>query len=324
MHIKKIAAPGGLIVLLSAASLLSACSTTPVNTSEGKAGTQKRIAKSVTTSGIPLNCQATVLRPATFSPRRESIRTFEPSPEYKNTPATIEWGVKRIRVEPARLSRETVPAQYKEVTETVAVLRERTELKGIPAVYKTLERPVTLTPGHTRWKKGCVPQNDPTACFNEVPRRSRLLQQQIVDTPAKIIQQRIPAQTIAIKKKVLIKPGQGSGTIIPARYEHVRVGRVSRVWQVEATKPHARYAVLQVQKTERPEQIRQVAVVCTDQRAEPQQIRTIQQRMRQRGIPARVSGNFDRQSWLALTEFQQRNDLFIGAITAETLARLGL
>lgn len=284
-----------------------------------------RTAEKVTAkSGISLACQAEVLRPAIFTPHREVIPIFEPAPEYKNTPAKIEWGSKRIQVAPARMSNETVPAQYQEVTETVTVLRERTELKGIPAVYKTIDRPVTIKPAHTAWKPGCVPQNRPADCFVPVAKQSRTLQQQIVDIPAKIVQKRLPAKTITIKKKVLIKPGQGTGKLIPPRYRDVKVGRVSQVWQVNATKPHARYEVVQVQKQERPEQIKQAATLCMNNTSPSEQVKLIQRRLQQRGLPLTISGNFDRQTWLALTQFQRANDLFIGAVTAETLNKLGL
>ncbi|PIE00768.1 MAG: hypothetical protein CSA79_02450 [Thiothrix nivea] len=326
MPIKKTAAQSHLAVFLSVVSLISACSTSAISNRESKTGItgSGSATQSVSPSSIPLHCQAKVLRPAKFAPHRESIRVFEPAPDYKNTPATIAWGTKRIQVEPARFRQETVPAQYQEVTETITVLRERTELKGIPAIYKTLERPVTLHPSYTHWKKGCIPQHDPTTCFVKVPRRTRILKQQIIETPAKIIQQRVPAETVSIRRKILVKPGQGSGGIIPARYINIRVGKISRVWQIEATRADVRHEVLQVQKTMRPEQIRQVAVFCVNQQADPQQISRIQQRLRQHGLAVNITGHFDPQSWRALTRFQQDNDLFIGAITAETLQRLGL
>ncbi|MEZ5535729.1 MAG: peptidoglycan-binding protein [Thiolinea sp.] len=309
-----------LLLLLASILQFSGCTTPASNVSGTTTGTKQ----TTTQSGIPLNCQAPVLRPATYKTGREVIRVFEPSPVYQNTPATIEWGIKRIQTEPARMTNETVPARYKEVSETVIVLRERTELKGIPAVYKTIDRPVTIAPAHTVWKKGCVPQNNPAECFEQIAKQTRIIKQQIIDVPAKIIQQRIPAETITIKKKVLVKPGQGNGAIIPPRYTDVKTGRVSQVWQINAVTPPPRYEALQIQKTDRPEQLLKAASFCTDSTADPGHIRQIQQRLQQRGLPIKVSGTFDQQSWLALTRFQQENDLFIGAVTEETLRKLGL
>lgn len=320
MHIKTRVTQGSLIILLVTVSQLNGCAVSSGNTSDRDNTT----APVSSASGIALACQAQVLRPAKLTPHREIIRVFEPAPEYKNTPATIEWGIKRIQVEPARLSNETIPAQYKEVTERVTVLRERTELKGIAAVYKTIERPVTVTPAHTLWKAGCVPEQDTAECFVEVPKKTRILKQQIIDIPAKIIQERLPAETVEVKKKVLIKPGQGNGTVLPPRYRDIKVGKIARVWQIAATKPHPRYETVQVQKQERPQHIKSAPAVCTDNTASPAQIKRIQQRLQQRGLPLTVNGEFDRQSWLALTKFQQDNDLFIGAVTAETLGKLGL
>lgn len=278
-----------------------------------------------TQQGIPLACSAPLLRPAKFTTGNERILVFEPAPEFENIPAVIDWGIKRIQVEPARFTHETVPAQYREETEKVLVLRERNELQGIPAVYKTIDRPVTIVPAHTRWKADCTDAENPLTCFEQVPAKTRVLQKQIIDIPNRIVQKRLPEQVMEVTKKILVKPGRGTGPVIPARYLDVKVGKVTRVWEIKSvyksyTRP--RYETVQVQTRSREEQIREFPVVCHD--AAPVHIRKLQQQLQRKGFPARLSGRLDSQSLKALTQFQQANDLFVGAAGSETLEKLGL
>lgn len=275
---------------------------------------------------FPLDCSAPLLLPATFTTRKERIRVYEPTPELINTPAVIDWGIKRIQTAPARFTNETVAAQYREVTEEVSVLRERTELIGIPATYTTLARRVTLTPAHTRWKKGCVSSGQsPSACFENVAATTRTLQQRIINTPNRIIQKHIPSKTIKITKKVLVKPGVGSGPLIPAQYAEVKVGKVRSVWQLTSKPSAPRYETIEVQIKTRPEQIKSMAVLCEHAGgAAPALIRQLQQRLRNQGYPASLSGQLDHASRRALIKFQQDKGLFIGGVSAQTLARLGL
>ncbi|CAA6811272.1 MAG: Unknown protein [uncultured Thiotrichaceae bacterium] len=274
---------------------------------------------------IPLACAASLLRPAKFITHSERIPVFEPTPEFENVPAIVDWGIKRIQVEPARFTNETVPALYRKETEKVLVMRERHELRGIPAVYKTIDRPVTMMPAHVRWKNNCTNRQNPTVCFENVPAETRIVKRQIIDIPNRIIQKHLPAEIIEITKKILVKPGQGTGPIIPARYIDVKVGKVKRVWTIKSThntytKP--RYETIQVQIKSREDQIRKFPVLCSN--ASPVHIREIQQRLKWQGFPAGMTGKLDKQSMKALTRFQQANDLFIGAVSPETLEKLGL
>lgn len=274
---------------------------------------------------IPLACAATLLRPAKFISHSERVPVFEPSPEFKNIPAIIDWGTKRIQLEPARFSHETVPAQYRKETEKVLVLRERNELRGIPAVYRTVDRPVTLVPAHTRWKNNCTNRQNPLTCFENVPAKTRILKQQTIDTPNKIIQKRLPAEIREVTKKILVKPGQGTGPIIPARYIDIKVGKVTRVWEVNSvynTYAKPRYETVQIQIKSRQDQIRKFPVLCGN--ASPVHIRKLQQQLRRKGFAASTTGQLDNQTMKALTQFQQANDLFVGAVSPETLEKLGL
>ncbi len=274
---------------------------------------------------IPLACAATLLRPAKFIAHSERVPVFEPTPEFENIPAVVDWGIKRIQLEPARFTHETVPAQYRKETEKVLVLRERHELRGIPAIYKTTDRPVTMGPAHVRWKNNCANRQNPIACFENVPAETRILKQQTIDIPNRIIQKHLPAEVMEITKKILVKPGQGTGPIIPARYIDIKVGKVKRVWTIKSvyntyTKP--RYTTVQVQIKSREDQIRKFPVLCDD--VSPAYIRKVQQRLKRKGFPASTTGRLDQQSMKALIQFQQANDLFIGAVSPETLEKLGL
>ncbi len=322
------------IIFFANVVLLSGCAASAVNHTANVSAVQvpaknsqsKQIKKRTPLkANIPLDCTATLLRPARFITRDEHIPVYSPGPRLENIPALIDWGSKRIQIEPARFSHETIPAQYRTEIEKVLVLRERDELIGIPAVYKTTDRPVTLKPAHTRWKKGCVARQDPSACFDNVPARTRILKQRTVDIPNRIIQKRLPAKIMEVKKKVLVKAGRGTGPVIPARYLDVKVGKVTRVWEIRSTyKDYAepRYATVRVHIKSRKDQLKKFPVLCSN--ATAAHIKTIQQQLKRRGFPVNITGKLDYQSMRALTQFQQKNDLFMGAISPETLEKLGL
>ncbi|MEZ5448863.1 MAG: peptidoglycan-binding domain-containing protein [Thiolinea sp.] len=320
-----------VISLFLTCHLVAGCSTStgiaqpdPEPTAAERPGSAARqaLAQNRNRLQLPLSCQQAVLSPAQFRAETRPYLVFQGSPDFKNTPAEIVWETTRIQVEPARFPVETVPARYQEVTESIPVLRERSELVGIPAHYLTKPKKVTTREAYIRWKPGCT---DPQTrqCFEQVPAETTVLEQKIIGTPARTVQRRIPEQTIEVKRKVLVSPGQGKGEPIPARYQDIRVGRVSKVWRLEAVNQPPRYQEVTIQRKVRPERIIEMPALCTEQ-ATPEQIRPIQQRLRQQGYPASVQGDWDSTSQAALIDFQQDQGLAIGALTLETLRKLGL
>ena len=269
---------------------------------------------------IPLQCKRNVLTPAVFKSAEREVKTFEGSPDYTNVPATIEWNTVRFQISPARFPHETVPATYREVTEKITTLRRRIEVVGKAATYKTINKPVTTKEAYTSWKPGCA-AIEPLECIVRVPAERELLLQKFVDIPASVMQVEKPEETIEFKRKVLVTPGEGHGEPIPAQYKEVKIGRVSKVWQLIATPQPDQHATVPIQLKMRPERLRSTPALCYE-KAKKEEIQLIQQRLRQHGYPIDRYGEADQQTLQAIVQFQQDNQLPIGAVTIETLRKL--
>lgn len=269
---------------------------------------------------IPLQCSKNVLTPAAFRTVTRRLKTFEGSPKYTNIPATIEWTNKRIQTAPARFPHETTPAVYREVTEEITILRSRTEVIGKPATYKTIAKPVTTLQSYTDWKIGCA-SVEPLECITRTPAKRKVLKQQFVDIPASVLQIAKPPETTSITRKILVSPGKGHGDPIPAEYQDIKIGRISKVWQVIAKPQPDQFTDVPVQVKVRSERIRPMPVLCYEQ-VEKKHMLAIQQRLQQRGYTVAMNGTSNQQTLQAIIQFQQDNKLSIGAITLETLRKL--
>ena len=278
---------------------------------------------SVRKINIPLQCRANVLVPAKFSDAHKQLRVFEGSPTFINTPAKIDWTNVRFQTEPARFPTETIPAQYREVTEQVKVLRRRIEVIGKPAIYKTVSKPVTVQKAHIRWKDGCVPTENTRQCLEHIPTQYKLLRQQVVDIPARTVQIEIPEKVVEFKRKILVTPGQGHGTPVPAKYKTIRVGKVTEPWRLQAERQPTRYEDVPIKIKQRQESIREMPVLCYKQ-ADKKHIKAIQQHLYNNGYIVAMNGLPDQQTLAAVIQFQQENELPVGAITLQTLRKLGL
>lgn len=312
-------------ILLLCVFTLYGCTTT--NTGDNPSGANARLQNTAQPTqkaniNIPLRCEKNVLTPALFRTVNRRLRTFEGSPDYQNIPATIEWTDKRIQIAPARFPQETVPATYREITEEITTLKSRVEVIGKPATYKTINKPVTIRQAHTGWKEGCA-ASDPMQCIVTIPAEREVIRQQFIDFPARVLQVEKPAKTITVTRKELVTPGQGTGTPIPAKYKTVKVGRISKVWQIIATPRPDRFTEIPVQVKIRPERVRLMPAVCYEPNATPH-MRAIQQRLQQLGYPVEITGIANQRMLKALTQFQQDNKLAMGAITLETLRKLAL
>lgn len=271
---------------------------------------------------IPTKCAAEVLRPAVF--REEPIRVlvYDGSASYSNIPAELDWHETRIQVEPARHAQETEPAQYEQLEDIIETERARSELYAEPAKYHTVIREILVKPEHKRWKDSCIATAD-TQCIETVAAEYAKISTELVKEPAQIHQRSIPAKTITLKRKKLVKAGKGIGQPIPARYETVRIVRVSKPWKIISSLVPPQYDTLTTTRKLRAEQIITMPTTC-DSKLTKTQIIQIQRMLNQNGHTLALTGSLDTATLTALQAFQIANRLAIGAITLETLRKLGL
>lgn len=271
---------------------------------------------------LPTHCSAELLRPAVFREEPLKVLVYDGSANYTNVPAEMTWHESKIQVEPARYAQETEAAEYEILEDRIEVERARSELYASPARYKTSVREVLVKPEHQSWQSGCLATAAKT-CLEKIPATFTQLTTETIQEPAQIRQRNIPAKTITIQRKKLIKAGKGSGDILPARYATIRRYRVSKPWKIISSLVPARYETLMVQRKRRDEQILTLPVVCPNT-LNTEQITQIQKALLQHGQNLKLSGSLDTHTLQALLAFQVEHQLFVGAITLETLRKLGL
>lgn len=268
-----------------------------------------------------LSCTAKVMKPAQFRTDYQQVMVFDGSPEYTNIPAGMAWDEVKVQVLPARHQHETVPAIYKDKIETIYVERERIELVAVPASYRTEQRNVKVRDAYRRWKPGCLASID--ECIEYVPDTYESLVIKTIDTPPQIKQKRIPNKTVQIPRKVLVKPGKGTGKPLPPKYTTVRTSRVATPWEIRATPRPTRYKQVAVQRLVHEGTIIEAPTWCVEQ-APATQIRAIQNRLVRQGHAVVPHGQWDARTRQALLDFQQKHRLPTGGVTIETLRQLKL
>ncbi|HPY40290.1 MAG TPA: hypothetical protein PLM98_07220 [Thiolinea sp.] len=247
---------------------------------------------------------------------------YDSTTSYSNIPAELVWSETKIQVEPARYAQETEPAQYEEFEDTIEVERARSELYATATESQTVVREILINPKHRRWKEGCL-ATETNACLETLENEFAKISTQVIKEPAKINQRSIPARTIKVKRKKLIKAGKGIGQPLPARYETIKIVRVSKPWKVISSIVPAQYETLTINRKLRDDRLVLMPVACSAN-LNLEQIKQIQTVLLQNGQVLTVSGTLDRATLTALHAFQAANRLAIGAISRETLRKLGL
>lgn len=312
-----------LILGLMTTSLLAGCASQREIFNLSLNSTPSKLAPAINSNlRISANCSAELLRPAVF--REESIKVlvYDGSTHYLNIPAEMTWHETKIQVEPARYAQETEAAEYEEIEVPIEVERARSELYASAAKYKTTIREVLVKPAHQRWRLGCL-ATEQTNCIEKQPAAFTKLTTQVIREPAQIHQRNLPTKTIILKRKKLIKAGQGKGEILPARYENIKQYRVSKPWKIISSLVPSQYKTLTINRKLRDEQIFTLPVICPTALS-AEQITQIQQALLQNGQALQLSGRLDTTTIQALHTFQIENKLIVGAITLETLRKLGL
>ncbi|TXH70375.1 MAG: peptidoglycan-binding protein [Thiothrix sp.] len=271
---------------------------------------------------LPTQCSAELLSPARFQEESIKVLVYSGAASYSNIPAEMVWSETKIQVEPARYAQETEPAQYEEFEDIIEVERARSELYATPAQYQKVAREIVLKPQHKRWKQGCLAGSQ-AACLDTIEAELVKIPTEIIKEPAQIHQRSIPAKTIKIKRKQLLKSGKGIGPIIPARYETIKLLRISKPWKIISSLVPAQYKTILVQRKLKDERLLNMPVACAEHLS-LEQIKQIQLALIQTGQNITSTGNLDAATIDALHAFQEANNLAIGGLSLETLRKLGL
>ena len=273
-------------------------------------------------------CNRQVLRPAMTSTRNEQINTVEGSSLYAVTPTELGTAERKVKTKDGYITYEVTPPTFKQISETIEIEKERIELASLPAEYMTESKRVKIKDATQRWNSACRPvavdATIPPHCLITEPAEYQTVTRKIIKTPARTVKKIIPAKTQTITRQVIDQPAQLIRKEIPAEYTSVTLTHVAKAAGTRSTQIDNEYTHFSVEITNQPATLISVPAWCEDQLQRQDAIR-LQQRLQALGhYQGTASGIYDSQTQQALIAFQQANHLSSGAITLESLRKLGL
>lgn len=286
-----------------------------------------------THSAVRRLCPTAVLLPAVFRDHTETVTTYEASPTYTTTPAKMDYGTQTIKVADGYTEYQVIPAKIQEITEEVEVERERVEIESIPATYRQVTKRVKIKEATQRWNPACKAFQDaippdtstlPSHCLIRVPAQYRDIQTHVVEMPPRTIKKIIPAKKQRITRKVVVEPAKVVATPIAPVYETVKLTRVSQSASVITTPNSSRTEAIPTHQAIRTERVVIMPALCESD-VNPQEIQQIQQKLQQQGYyRGAIDGILAEQTRQAILDYQESQQLASGALTVETLQKLGL
>lgn len=291
----------------------------------GVAGAAENTSTSLIGSSI---CQSQVLVPARFQSTTEKVVTYEASLDFTTTTSQLGYGEKKIKVADAYVEYEIIPATFKEITEEVEVERERVEIESFPATYRTDTKHLKVRDASVRWNPACPSvsggANIPPNCLLETPAEYQDINREVVEMPARTVKKNIPGKTITVTRKVLVEPAKVVRKEIPAVYETIQLSRVEQPVKTSSTPRPEQSRNVAIQRKIQPERFISMPALCENS-LQGNEVSRIQQALQQQGYyTGATHGKLDIATRTALTRFQQDKQLASGAITLESLQKLGL
>jgi hypothetical protein len=215
----------------------------------------------------------------------------------------------RVVVREASERVEVIPAQYEWVEERVCVKEPSTHLEVDAAQYATRETKIEVEPGHTEWKltdgANCTsPTKDrlgEVLCLVKTPPVHKTVTTECMTKPACVREVKVAGEYQTVRRQRLKCAATAKKVCIPAEYDTVEKtvicepGRV--VWQ---------------------------RVIC-DVNASAAKMNEVKTALKAKGYtPGPLNGQLDQRDWTAIRNFQEKNRLAMGALTVETLDKLGV
>lgn len=245
--------------------------------------------------------------PAQYKMVTDQVVIKEQTEKLVTIPAVYKTVTETVVVAPESKKLKTVAAKYKTVTEKIMVRPARTVWKKgrgpnqrvdeatgeimclieEPAVYKTVEKRVMVTP------EGTTTQT--------IPAKTQMIKKRVVATPARVEKKMIPAVTKMVKKRVMVSP------------ERVEYAETSPV-----------YKTVNREVVVRNEKMEWSRILCNTN-ANVNTVRELQMALRNAGYnPGPIDGVLGPQTYRAVDKYQRAHDMSRGNITMEAMKALGV
>ena len=281
-------------------------------------------------NALPGECYSKVFIPPQYRTVTEKRLLKEASERVEVVPAQYEWVKEQVMVEPASEVLEVIPAQYELVPEKVVVKEASSRMETIPAKYEWVEDRVLVKPAETVWKQGRGPiekidhATGDIFCLVEIPAAYKTIKKRVMVEPPKTVKVDIPAEYGSYNQKVLVSPATVKKTVIPAVYKPMKVRRMVSPPNERRIEIPAEYQT--VTRTEKVSEGRfEWARILCETNTSADYIRRVQSALQAAGYdPGRIDGDLGRQTQAAVNAYQRDNGLAVGALTYETVEKLGV
>jgi hypothetical protein len=278
----------------------------------------------------PGECYAKVLIPPKYKTVTERVLMKAATEKVEIIPAKYEMVEEKVMVEPASERWEVVPAEYKWVEEKVVLKEASSRMETVPAKYAMKEEQVLVKPAETKWKRGRGPiekldgSTGEILCLVEEPAVYKPVKKQVVVEPAKTVKVDIPAEHGTVKKKVLVTPPTVKKIEVPAVYKTMTIRKMVAPPQEKRTAIPEEYQM--VTRNEKVSEARtEWARILCETNTTPDFVKRVQESLAKAGFnPGPVDGSLGGQTQVAIQAFQKKNGLSVGALTYETVEKLGL
>ncbi len=246
----------------------------------------------------PGKCYARVFRPGSYKVvAKKKIKIQEETPDIRISPPKYKWVEKKILVK---------EAVYK--------------LKRIPPVYRTETQKVLVSKAHKEWKKFTKEEclKDPIKCGLKDKKSLNAFTGEIVCLVE------VPDLYKTVTKKILVKPARVEKVMVsPPVYKTIRVKKLIEEPKAQKYVQPAIYETVETEAKDRNESIEWKEVICLNLVTEDL-VKKLQRILKKEGLyEGPIDGIYGSKTKSALIEYQERYGLFSGALTIETLQRMG-
>ncbi len=257
----------------------------------------------------------------------EKVLEFPPNAEpgkcYARVlvPAKYEWvNERKVRLQQETPDVDIVEPKYEWVEEKVLVKDAVYKLKRIPPVYKTETKKVLVAKAHKEWKKFTKEEclRDPIKCGLKDTKNINAFTGEIMCLVE------VPDLYKTVTEKILVEPAKVKKVLVsPPVYKTVRVKRLVREGEAKERIQPAIYDTVRTRIKVGKEKIEWKEIVCINLVTEDF-MRKLQTILKEKGYyKGKIDGIYGILTKNALTQYQIDNHLSTGALTIETLQKLG-
>ncbi len=274
----------------------------------------------------PGECVALVQVPAKLTTQTKRVAIQGATEEVEIIPPKYIWKTKDILIADEYKSIEVVPATFKTIKVDEVVEPARYDYQMIPAKYKETTKTILVKPAVQIWKKakgGVFSASGEIMRLVTQPAKYKTITVREVAVPASYQKIEIPAILKKIEKKVIDKPATTREIMVPAEYKTIRVKQVETSLQEIATTSPAKTEEITIQTLVSQAKTSWQKVPCGSDFSEENIIK-IQKGLKRAGYDVDADGKFGKGSVEALQKFQEKNGLATGALTLETMKKLGV